>query len=1046
MKKALFIKLLTLSVSCSFAQNTLTVIDTGNITRERWRDSVLRMDKSQVTTGFLLEYSMSGFSSNKYDGVGNDDDTINNDGKIFVLHNILFNSKVNNNAVIDLTDTLFSKAFFYNLNTNVIPLTFIYQKYNQIRQSALSQGLFKIASDSVGILDVAGTTTSPYDSYELFAFAPFKTTITQFNAIQFTLPADLFYMAGITSVDIDFGDGAGFRTIAKGGTASIYYTTEGTKYITARITTTGGTRIAKSLINYNRPAVYSKPDFKLNFAVPPVYTSDAQYLGAAAATVQTAGTVIPCGGGSFIDQILCGVMPNANIEVFNGCDKVFDKPIIIVQGFDPVGDLTLGEMEKRFEAQNFTATMQAYGYDFVFVNFTKNTTYIENNAKVLEAVINWVNQNKTGTNKSTVIGYSMGGLIARWCLKDMEDRGLQHNVGNYFSYDAPQQGANIALGMQYLFKEIARDLPELKWFNVGGFRDLSNAFTSPAARQMLVTYADYSNSAFNWTPNLNTLAPLRASFAQKLQAKGYPQQTNNYGIAFGRGNNTANKDAGDGKQFTPSNPFSPKTQLFGGSIGLLLVNLEADGYAVSENNTKATTAYYSFFGLTFRKIFGIPILPRVTLRIRRFDYTGQYPYDDGQGSFVQTQTEFAKSWFPGLGMPGTTYGHDGHNFIATASALDLQNQTYSAATSWQSANIFYNVDNQIQSPGLINGNTLITPTLSPFKAVMTGTSDCAVIGGCSADYYSNQNNNAVYPANNNLWNHFHNTALTSQMALFIEKKILKVQPVNCAGSNGLCSSTSTISGPGTICNTGQYQLNNVPNGVTISWQIQNGNLTITNGQGTPIINVSQLTSGTEIIKATLTNACGASVVLTIPVTVGVPTISSISSAMTGSCNGSYQQWQLSASSTSSVASWLWTVDNPINNGWVIYSPNSASTIVAVSGGGGISVTATNACGVSSKSGVTIWSNCHSLLATPNPATNNVLVAIEQQTESATGKGIATLIYKIKVTDLPGNIKKQRSYSSGVVNTTISLSGLSKGVYLIQAFDGTSWMSVKVIKE
>jgi pimeloyl-ACP methyl ester carboxylesterase len=1044
MKKLFFVTVLTLTAYSSLAQNTLTVIDTGNISRERWRDSVLRMDKSQITTGFLLEYSMFGFTGNKYDGVGNDDDTIKNDGRIFELHNILYNSKVNSSAVIDLTDTLFSKAFFYNLNTNVIPLTFIYQKYNRIRQTALSQNLLKIAPDSVGILDVAGRTTSPYDPYELFAFAPFKTTITQFNAIQFTLPADLFYMAGITSVDIDFGDGAGFKTIAKGGTASVYYATEGTKYVTARITTAGGTRIAKSLINYKRPVAYSQPDYKLNFQVPPVYTSDAQYLGGALATVQTAATVIPCSDESFIGQIMCSAMPNADIEVTNGCDKVFDKPIIVVEGFDPDGSIDIKEMQRRFFQNNFIATMQSYGFDFVFVNFTKNTTYIENNAKVLEAVINWVNQHKTGTNKSTVIGFSMGGLIARWCLKDMEDRGLQHNVGNYFSYDAPQQGANIPLGMQYIFKEIARDLPYLKWFS-GSFRDLSNAFGSPAARQMLVTYADYSNSPFNWTPNLNTLSPLRAAFAQRLQAKGYPQQTNNYGIAFGRGNNIANKDAGDGKQFTLANPFSPKSQLFGGSIGLLLVNLEADGYAVSENNIKATTAYYSFFGLTFREIFGIPIRPVITLRVRRFDYTGQYPYDDGQGSFVQTQTEFAKSWFPGLGMPGTTYGHDGHNFVATASALDLQNQTYNAATSWQSANIFYNVDNQIQNPGKVNGNTLITPSLSPFKAVMTSTSDCAVIGGCSAQPYGDQNNNAVFPPNNNLWNHFHNTDMTSQTALFIERNILKAIPVNCAGTNGLCNSNATISGPGIICATGQYQLNNVPNGVTINWQIQNGNLNITNGQGTPIISVSKQNTGTEIVKATITNACGASIVLTMAVTVGVPVISAISSTMTGSCNGTFQEWILTASSSSSVSSWLWTVDNPGSGSWVIYSPNSISTLVAVSGGGGISVTATNACG-SSKSGVTIWSNCHALVATPNPATSNVVVSTEQTAGAPASKESIPLLYKIKVTDLPGNVKKQYDYSSGVANTTISLSGLSKGVYLIQAFDGTSWMSVKVVKE
>lgn len=88
MKKVL---LILINLVCTFntiAQNTLEVIDTGNITRERWRDSVLRMDMNQIPTGFLLEYSMFGFESNKYDGVSNDDDTIRNDGRIFELHNI----------------------------------------------------------------------------------------------------------------------------------------------------------------------------------------------------------------------------------------------------------------------------------------------------------------------------------------------------------------------------------------------------------------------------------------------------------------------------------------------------------------------------------------------------------------------------------------------------------------------------------------------------------------------------------------------------------------------------------------------------------------------------------------------------------------------------------------------------------------------------------------------------------------------------------------------------------------------------------------------
>lgn len=53
MKKiVLFIAAITAAWQ-SFAQ--LEVIDTNNITRERWRDSVFRIDKTQVPTGFVKQ-------------------------------------------------------------------------------------------------------------------------------------------------------------------------------------------------------------------------------------------------------------------------------------------------------------------------------------------------------------------------------------------------------------------------------------------------------------------------------------------------------------------------------------------------------------------------------------------------------------------------------------------------------------------------------------------------------------------------------------------------------------------------------------------------------------------------------------------------------------------------------------------------------------------------------------------------------------------------------------------------------------------------------
>lgn len=550
------------------------------------------MDKSLIPTGFLLDYSGFGFQPSKFDGAGSNDDTIKFDGQIFALHNILWYSKVNTYGNINATDSLYKSALIAS-DSNKVPLIFIYQKYDTIRSTALSENLFYIDSDSVGILDVLPRSVSPYDSANIFAFSPLILSISEFGNIRFTLPNDLFLIPGITTIEIDFDDGIGFRTLQKGGEINIYYSSAGIKNLKSRINTPAGTLIAKARVDYTRPSVHITPDFATKIEVEPLYNSDSEYLG------NNNQNVIPCAGSSLSEQFFCSLKPSANVNIVNGCDEVFNKPIIIVEGFDPEKSIGINELYSRFRTENFIDNLRAYGYDFVFVDFNRNTTYIENNAKVLEAVINYVNQNKTGTFKSSIIGFSMGGLITRWCLKDMEDRSLNHNVEYYFSYDAPHQGANIPLGLQFLFKEIERDFPYLKWSK--NFRQISDANSSPAARQMLVTKASYSGAFF--TPSSNTLDDLRSEFASRLQSKGYPQQTVNVALAFGRGDNSANtKDAGNGEQW---NSFGPGSQILKANLTWFLLNFQSRTYAVQENSVEDFITKYRFEGLTFRRLFGL---------------------------------------------------------------------------------------------------------------------------------------------------------------------------------------------------------------------------------------------------------------------------------------------------------------------------------------------------------------------------------------------------------------------------------------------------------
>lgn len=93
------------------------------------------------------------------------------------------------------------------------------------------------------------------------------------------------------------------------------------------------------------------------------------------------------------------------------------------------------------------------------------------------------------------------------------------------------------------------------------------------------------------------------------------------------------------------------------------------------------------------------------------------------------------------------------------------------------------------------------------------------------------------------------------------------------------------------------------------------------------------------------------------------------------------------------------------------------------------------------------SNCgFGITATPNPTTDNVTVATTEQRGIATSNKKKATMYQIRVTDQYGNVKKQFKYGAGVSSTNISLGGLMNGMYTIQAFDGKSWGSVKVIKQ
>lgn len=249
-------------------------------------------------------------------------------------------------------------------------------------------------------------------------------------------------------------------------------------------------------------------------------------------------------------------------EIFlDNVNGVFDKPIILVDGFDPTDGRNIPAIYALLNygtGQNLATDLRNQGYDIVILNFPNYTRpstseliqgggdYIQRNAMILVELLNQVNAQKIGTQKNVVIGPSMGGLIARYALRYMEMNSLDHDTRLYLSFDAPHLGANIPIGYQHLFNYMARG--PLGDATVQVLVDAM--LKSNASREMLIDQFEghlQSGSDFEFDPAivLPTGKPgFRTAFQNELNTMGFPTQCRNIAIANGSGNGSMNGTPG----------------------------------------------------------------------------------------------------------------------------------------------------------------------------------------------------------------------------------------------------------------------------------------------------------------------------------------------------------------------------------------------------------------------------------------------------------------------------------------------------------------------
>ena len=238
---------------------------------------------------------------------------------------------------------------------------------------------------------------------------------------------------------------------------------------------------------------------------------------------------------------------------YDNVDGVLDKPIFLIDGFDPNDSRDIPAVYALLNygnsGMNLGDLIRDEGYDLVVLNFeaaypspTDGTIlmggadYIQRNALTLVELITTINSMKVGAEQNVVIGPSMGGLISRYALSYMEQNALDHDTRLNISFDAPHRGANVPIGMQYLFNYMVNGEP-----GITEAEPLVNGLlNSPAAKQMLIDhYLGHVNGTGvlqdNSTHTPKGAPNFRDAFQTEIDAMGFPQNTRNISISNGSG-------------------------------------------------------------------------------------------------------------------------------------------------------------------------------------------------------------------------------------------------------------------------------------------------------------------------------------------------------------------------------------------------------------------------------------------------------------------------------------------------------------------------------
>ncbi|WAC13944.1 esterase/lipase family protein [Dyadobacter pollutisoli] len=466
-KTTVFISLFILAINVTYSQNSATY-------QEKINTELSKLDLTAIKNGILLNLSM--FNSAEQDQFRNlkpnQKQTFSNAENWENLYVRLSRAQLVKDQKIFPEFSLLTGTSIQNrTKNNIIPIGIL-----DVEGTLLNEQQLKEAEQKNSIKN---NSPQDYERIRFLSASVLQEEVYQAE-VQFKISPDLLIAnrpSSIQSIEIDFSDGKGF-TNYKVVNQLIHhkFNSLGKNAIKIKLQTPKGSYLFESVVNVMQ-FERKKPNREFQVTTSPIAFDTVTYRNGS--------------------NHRTSAVPGANVRILLGCDGVFDKPLLLVEGTDLGEDVNLDKLEAVWTGgqQRVLEDYTAEGYDPVFLDWQNSHDFIQNNAQVLKAVINEINQTKVGNSQLIVIATSMGGLVSRWALREMENASQQHHVSHLICHDTPHQGANIPIGLTQLYWEIPIDVMEnlLVLALSRTWANYYHALQAPSSRQMLMHWGGQPN-------------------------------------------------------------------------------------------------------------------------------------------------------------------------------------------------------------------------------------------------------------------------------------------------------------------------------------------------------------------------------------------------------------------------------------------------------------------------------------------------------------------------------------------------------------------------